>query len=197
MGALTLLLAATAVAASDPYREVEVVTDRMLVAIKKNSGYLNSNPQRYYSSIDAVLEPIVDFNYIARGVMGNYAKQANAQQRAAFVKVFRKDLVATFARGVVDFGNMKVKVVNPGKTPDGARRVNVIQEVRSSEGLTKVSYTMARNKSGDWKLINVVLNGVNLGKTFRSQFSQAMKQKGDIDKVIKEWSAAEKVAEQV
>ena len=48
---------------------------------------------------------------------------------------------------------------------------------------------MAKNKSGEWKLINVVLNGVNLGKSFRDQFAQAMKQNdNNIDKVIATWA---------
>ena len=48
---------------------------------------------------------------------------------------------------------------------------------------------MARSKtSGDWKLINVVMDGINLGKTFRSQFEQAVqKNNGDIDMVIEKW----------
>ena len=40
------------------------------------------------------------------------------------------------------------------------------------------------------KLVNVVLNGINLGITFRTQFYQAMKKSdGDLDLVIAEWSA--------
>jgi len=184
-------------AAQNPYAMIEGVSNDLLGVIRANGQYLNSNPQRYYSAVDRVLEPVVDFNFIARGVMGRYAKQATAAQRAKFTSTFRRDLVATFARGVATFGDMDVKVVNPGSAP-GGNRVNVLQEVRSSEGLTKVSFTLVRNRSGQWKLINVILNGVNLGKTFRGQFAQAMQANGgDIDKVIANWSAADKVADEV
>ena len=48
---------------------------------------------------------------------------------------------------------------------------------------------MAQNNSGEWKLINVVLNGINLGKSFRDQFAQAMRQNdSNIDKVIATWA---------
>ncbi len=173
---------------------IEGVSGQLLNVIRTEGKNLNSNPQRYYSAVDRVLEPVVDFDFIARGVMGGYAKQATPAQRAKFASTFRRDLVATFARGVATFGNLDVKVINPGSAPSG-NRVNVLQEVRSKEGLTKVSYTLVRNRSGQWKLINVILNGVNLGKTFRGQFSQAMQaNNGDIDKVIAGWSAADKVA---
>lgn len=182
-------------AAQNPYTMIEGVSQNLLGVIRTNAQYMNSDPQRYYSAVESVLTPVVDFDFIARGVMGRYAKQATAAQRARFSKAFRQDLVSTFARGVATFGDMDVRVVNPGSAPSG-RRVNVLQEVRSNEGLTKVSYTLVRNRAGQWKLINVILNGVNLGKTFRSQFAQSMQTHGDIDKVIANWSA-DRVADQV
>lgn len=183
-------------ASQDPYALIEGVSENLISVIRSNAPHLKSNPQRYYSAVDNVLGPVVDFDFIARGVMGNYAKQATPEQRARFTQAFRRDLVSTFARGVAGFGDLDVRVVNPGSGVSG-NRVNVLQEVRSSEGVTRVSYTLARNRSGQWKLINVVLNGVNLGKTFRGQFAQAMQQHGDLDKVISNWSAAENVADQL
>jgi phospholipid transport system substrate-binding protein len=42
---------------------------------------------------------------------------------------------------------------------------------------------------GQWKLINVKVNGINLGLQFRDKFRQDMAaQKGDIDKVIDGWN---------
>nr|WP_277608567.1 ABC transporter substrate-binding protein [Microbulbifer elongatus] len=188
------ILAPMVSAAQNPYAMIEGVSGQLLNVIRTEGKNLNANPQRYYSAVDRVLEPVVDFDFIARGVMGSYAKKATPAQRAKFASTFRRDLVATFARGVATFGNLDVKVINPGSTPSG-NRVNVLQEVRSKEGLTKVSYTLVRNRSGQWKLINVILNGVNLGKTFRGQFAQAMQaNNGNIDKVIAGWSAADKVA---
>ncbi|WP_413663039.1 phospholipid-binding protein MlaC [Microbulbifer sp. CNSA002] len=183
-------------AAQNPYVMIKGVSDELLGVIRTNAQYANSDPQRYYSAVEGVLTPVVDFDFIARGVMGRYAKQATADQRSRFTDAFRRDLVATFARGVANFGDLDVKVVNPGTTPQG-NRVNVLQEVRSKEGITKVSYTLVRNRAGQWKLINVILNGVNLGKTFRSQFSQSMQTYGDIDKVISNWSAADDAANKV
>ena len=178
-----------ATAAQNPYSMIEGISNELLIVVRSSGKTINSNPERYYSDVDRVLEPVVAFDFIARGVMGRYAEQATAVQRARFSRVFRHDLVATFARGVANFGDLDVKVINPGTPPKG-KQVQVLQEVRGEEGVTKVSYTLRRNKTGQWKLFNVVLNGVNLGKTFRSQFAQSMEANGgDIDKVIANWSA--------
>ena len=43
----------------------------------------------------------------------------------------------------------------------------------------------------DWKLINIIINGVNLGVTFRNQFYALMdKNSLDIDIVIKKWTSS-------
>ena len=49
---------------------------------------------------------------------------------------------------------------------------------------------MARKKTGEWMVVNVVINGINLGKTFRNQFVQsAQRSGGNIDQVISGWSS--------
>ena len=49
---------------------------------------------------------------------------------------------------------------------------------------------MGLNKKAEWRVINVIINGINLGKTFRSQFVQAaQKNQGDLDQVIANWGS--------
>jgi phospholipid transport system substrate-binding protein len=53
---------------------------------------------------------------------------------------------------------------------------------------------MAKKKStGQWNIINVVLSGIDLSKTFASQFlNSARKKQGDIDSVINNWLSSAK-----
>ena len=55
---------------------------------------------------------------------------------------------------------------------------------------------MYLNKQGQWKLINIVINGVNLGLTFRNQFRALAEEfDGDIDKVILNWTSDANIPE--
>jgi phospholipid transport system substrate-binding protein len=50
---------------------------------------------------------------------------------------------------------------------------------------------MNLTRDGSWRVTNLVINGINLGKIFRNQFIQRAKQfGGDIDKVIDNWSSS-------
>ena len=83
---------------------------------------------------------------------------------------------------------VNITTLQPEVDTAGQRRVSVVQKVLNRATTTYISYTMAQNQSGQWKLINVVLNGVNLGKTFRGQFAQAVQNnQGNIAEVIDNW----------
>ena len=50
---------------------------------------------------------------------------------------------------------------------------------------------MYLDKENNWKIINIEINGMNLGKIFRNQFYSLMeKNTSDIDIVIKKWVAS-------
>jgi len=50
-----------------------------------------------------------------------------------------------------------------------------------------VSYTMVND--GEWRVRNVIINGINIGKLFRDQFADSMQRNGnDLDKTIDGWA---------
>jgi len=61
--------------------------------------------------------------------------------------------------------------------------------VKGSNGaIYPVQYTLEK-VSGEWKLRNVIINGINIGKLFRDQFADAMQRNGnDLDKTINGWA---------
>ncbi|MGH8421055.1 MAG: MlaC/ttg2D family ABC transporter substrate-binding protein, partial [Pseudomonas fluorescens] len=79
-------------------------------------------------------------------------------------------------------------VVDPAKDESGDR-TSVAMTVKGSNGaIYPVSYTLEKI-NGEWKLRNVIINGINIGKLFRDQFADAMQRNGnDLDKTINGWA---------
>jgi phospholipid transport system substrate-binding protein len=173
----------------EPHRVVQDITSRLLFII--NDGKLDPvvSPDKFYNSAAAILEPVVAFDYIAKGVMGNYADQVTPEQQQRFTETFKKSLVNTYSKGIAGFSDsVNITILQPEVETTGQRKASVIQKVFSRGTTTYVSYTMAQNREEQWKIVNVVLNGVNLGKTFRGQFAQAAQNnQGNVIKVIDEW----------
>ena len=72
------------------------------------------------------------------------------------------------------------------KIADLARAAKITPDARLK---LRPKYKMRKNRAGAWKLRNVTIEAINLGKVYQSQFSSAAKQyKGDIDAVIDNWT---------
>jgi phospholipid transport system substrate-binding protein len=172
-----------------PQQLVEQVTTDLFATVKKHNA-VTKKTDAYYADVEKLLDSVVDFPFIAKAVMRKSAKSATPEQVEKFTQVFKSGLIKTYAKGIVNYADSPVKTL-PLTMGADATRVSVDQEVTDKGNTHKLSYTMKQNKAGEWKLINVVLNGVNLGETFTGQFDQAMlKNGGDVNAVIANWLAA-------
>ena len=63
-------------------------------------------------------------------------------------------------------------------------------QVKANDGqLYTATYTMTQI-DGQWKVRNVIVEGINIGLLFRDQFAQAMKaNRNDLDAVIDNWGS--------
>lgn len=171
------------------HQVIDSVTTELLGKIRTKNQEYRTKPENFYREVQQLMDSVVDYQGLAKGVMGKrFYTKASPEQRQRFLNVFKLSLIETYAKGMLNYSDEKVVLLPPKASDKGKKRVSVGQEIHSATDVFPVSYTMVMNKQGEWKLLNVVINGVNLGKTFRGQFAQAMKKNaGDIDKVIDTW----------
>ncbi|HET8731117.1 MAG TPA: ABC transporter substrate-binding protein [Moraxellaceae bacterium] len=185
---LVLPLAATATD-SNPQQVLQSATDTLLARITKDKDSLKKDPQALYSLVDQNITPFMDVDGIARRVMGQYYRQATPAQQAEFTRVFKQSLIRTYAKGLTNYDGQKI-VFKPYKPGEDPRKAQVDVEVYGSTGeVYPVTFQMQQDKTGAWKVQNLILNGINLGLTFRNQFGSAVEaNRGSIDKAIAGWT---------
>ena len=67
------------------------------------------------------------------------------------------------------------------------RNIEVKQTLDTGSSKYPISYKLRMNEDG-WKIINIIINGVNLGLTFRNQFqSLATFHNDDIEEILNNW----------
>lgn len=210
IGVLAIFGVAQAQAVDEEWRAAEQVvqetSDAMLVLIEESRDYAKDDPERFYQKVEALLSPVVDFPRFAGSVMGKkYYQQATKEQRSRFADSFKWGLVRTYSLALTEFEDGQLAVVPATNPPRRSDRVSVNQEIRTSSGqVFPVVYSMALSKDGRWLMRNLIVNGVNLGLTYRSQFQSTAldpANSGDLDKVIDAWgdvlaAEAEKVIEE-
>lgn len=183
-----LLLPAAAQAAEDPYEKIEKITQQLIDIISLYQKDYPENEEQYFVAITDLLSGTVDFNYISKKVMGSYRANTTPSQRKRFAEKFQKGLVETYGRGLINYGDQKIVLVNRSPLKQGQRTLIVQQEIQSSGNTFPLRYSMARKKTGEWMVINMTISGINLREIFRNQFSQAVQQtSGDFEAVISKW----------
>ena len=178
--------------AKSPHELVEGSTKALIEFIEQAKPYAKTETERYYREVEALLSPVVDFKNFSRGVMAVHYKKATPEQRERFRESFKWGLVKTYSLALTEFNDGEVAVLPPDREPDNPKRQRVKMEIRAPSGeVYPVVYALRQNKSGRWRIYNLVVNGVNMGLTFRSQFASAMKDRrysGDLDQVIEAWA---------
>lgn len=173
-----------------PHALVQDVTEDLITVIEEHRSGFEQNSRPFLATVDDMMQDLVDFPWIVRNVMGPYHHQANQAQVERFAEVFRTSLIDTYGHGLMNFSDESIDVVPPRSDQAAdVRRVSVTQRIHSGGNTYPIVYSMALNRDGDWKVLNVIINGINLGVTFRNQFQQAaQREQGDLDRVISGWS---------
>lgn len=175
---------------SDPANIVLQVTTDVLEAVKTHKDQYEEDPASYFQAIDEALGSNVNFERMAYLVMdATYYRASTVEQRERFVAAFKTSLVETYSRGLLAAGEPEFQVM-PIDAAEGAQTVTVRQELVDGSFAMDLDYSMRREPDGRWLLVNVVIDGINLGSTFRNQFAQsARRYNGDLDQVIDSWSS--------
>lgn len=175
-----------------PDEIVRVVADDILELIQSYQEEDARESASYYESVDATMSEFIDYRAIARAVMARYWAEASSEQRERFVVAFREGLVRTYARALLEFEQEKVAVLPLLPEHLRGKRALVRMEITGGNGrVYPLQYSMGQGEDGVWRVRNVIVDGVNLGLTYRNQFASAMQSgdaRGDIDAVIDEWT---------
>jgi len=188
---LLVLLAAfplMALAAQSPHDVVQSTTTELLSDLKANKEQYKANPNAFYDALNRILGPVVDADGISKSIMTvKYSRKATPAQMQRFQENFKRSLMQFYGNALLEYNNQGI-VVDPAKADDG-KRASVGMKVTGNNGAVyPVQYTL-ENLGGEWKVRNVIVNGINIGKLFRDQFADAMQRNGnDLDKTIDGWA---------
>lgn len=193
--ALTLMISVPLLAqaaAQTPHQVVEDTSLRVMETLNANRELYQNDSDAFYNGLNEIMEPVVDFQGIARSVMTvRYSRSATPAQMDRFIETFKRSMVEFYGNALLEFDSGKINVLPPAKgSQQTEERASVNMEVRANNGnVYPVTYTMA-NVDGQWKVRNVIVEGINIGLLFRDQFSQAMQNhRNNLDAVIDNWGS--------
>ena len=176
--------------ASNPHQFIDSQAQEMVSIIRNNQDLYAKDPELFKDKINVVFEPMVDFRRVGASVMGKkYYLAASASQRLQFIQSFKTSLLDTYSSTLAQWGDQKIVTIFPEESVY-KRTEDVQQNLITASNIYPITYKVRKDKNGNWLIINIIVNGVNLGLTFRNQFQAlAQEHNENIDEIIKHWTS--------
>jgi len=191
-GLLVLLAALPMLALAAPGQSardvIQGTTTQLLDDLKAHKEQYKASPGQFYDALNNILGPVVDADGISKSIMTvKYSRKATPDQMQRFQENFKRSLMQFYGNALLEYNNQGI-TVDPAKPEDGDRTSVGMKVTGTNGAVYPVSYTLEKI-NGEWKVRNVIVNGINIGKLFRDQFADAMQRNGnDLDKTIDNWA---------
>ncbi len=188
---LLIIISISMESEEDPFIFIDSNSQKMADVLIKNVELFEEDRPLYEDKIKEIFEPMIDFRRVAFSVMGKkYYLMATEDQRAEFVLIFKDSLLDNYASTLAKWGDSSITTVFPEENQlDFEKNVEVKQILDTGTSKYPVSYKLRKNKDG-WKIVNIIINGLNLGLTLRNQFQAlAISSDEDIEITIKNWNS--------
>ena len=172
----------------DPYIFIDENAQKMVRVLIEDSSLFETDRALYEDKIKEIFEPMIDFRRVAASVMGKkYYLLATKEERAEFVLIFKDSLLDTYAETLAQWGDSTITTEFPKNKEELSKNAEVKQTLDTGTSKYPISYKLRKSKDG-WKIVNIIINGVNLGLTFRNQFQAlAVSHNENISDTLRNW----------
>jgi len=186
------LVSGVVLAAMAPDQLVKKTADDVIEVIKSDKDIQAGNQQKIFSLAEEKILPNFDFEKVSRLVLGKNWTNATPEQKTAFQAEFKTLLLRTYATALSKYKNQVIEY-KPFRMEPNADTASVKTAIQQPGGdPIAVDYTLGK-KGDDWKVFDIVIEGVSLVTNYRSQFAQEIRQNG-LDSLTKKLADKNKAA---
>ena len=179
-----LLFAAVAFgAAEQPKDIVKQQADRVLKALVERRDEFKASPAKLEQFVLAELEGSFDHEYSARLVLGRHGRGVDSAVIGDFAQALTQNLMKRYGKAMLDFDpGINVRVLSQTPLREG-KLMRVSTEIERTAGSPVPVDYMFRDVGGQWKVFDVLVEGVSYVQTYRTQFDEQLRSKS-LDQVI-------------
>ena len=160
--------------------------------IEKNIELIDEDKNLFVAGFEKSIEDLIDPREISKRVMGKKIYQLSSKEQIEMFNFkFRNTLFESYSSALKELSYENLKIVShshPNERMDLA-----IVKLKINISGRKVDFIYKMKKfNNDWKIIGLILDGIDLGSFFRRQFISLSKLGNmDIDFAINNWEVDE------
>ncbi len=151
--------------------------------VEKNKKVYENDITAFYTRVDEILTPIIDFEILIKSIIGkkNY-QETSAEQKNRFKIALKNQLIRIYAKTIVEYSKSKITIISSSETK-GFYLVKTELSIGKGKPAFQVIYVMKKSSDKKWKIVEVVANGLRLVKSLRKSLLPEIQENG-IESVI-------------
>lgn len=159
-----------------------------VMAVLNNAALSGSQKD---SELQQLFQKTVDVDWIGKFVLGKYWRTATPAQQSRYSDSYRVFVIKSYTSKFSEYtGGETYKIVSSKADGEGKYLVTM-QIVRKKEAPVMIDYKLRDSEGGQLKVYDIVVEGVSLLTTQRSEFASVVSRKG-LDYLIDQLEARAK-----
>ena len=163
------------VKADSPSQLVLANSTRVLATLESRRAEFGKNRNALRQFVSSEFSTMFDRDYAGRLVLGTHGRGASDAEVKLFADALADDLMQRYGSSLLDFNTeLKVRVKSETALRNGAIIKVSSEMLRQGGEPIPVDYLM-RKVGSQWKVFDVMVEGVSFVQTFRTQFDAPLK----------------------
>ena len=182
---VALKLSPVSAFSATPLETIKPQVDRTLEVLRDPALKAESAKAAKEKKIWAILDSVFDYTELSKRTLAQHWKKFSPDQQKEFISLFGKLLGTVYMDRIIAYKDEKVVF---GKVTNLSDKTAEVQsEVIQSSKSIPIHYRMII-VNGEWKVYDVVIEGVSLVQNYRTQFREILTNKSpeDLLKTLRE-----------
>jgi len=127
------------------------------------------------TEISAIINEVFDYQELSKRTLGREWRKFSPDQQKEFVTLFEKLLQSIYADRILAYTHEKIEFGKETELKKG--RTEVESYIITTDNKKVPLFYRMTNKSGQWRVYDVVIEGISMVKNYRGQFREILSKK--------------------
>ncbi len=162
------------VIAGPALENIEMHVRQVIEVLRDPSMKSASAEEAKKEKVILIINDIFDYTELSKRTLGRNWNILKSTQQNEFVDLFSRLLGDVYMDRILAYTNEEVDFIREAALSE--EKVEVSSQIITGSKTIPMNYRMM-NKAGEWKVYDVVIEGVSLIKNYRSQFKEILSKK--------------------
>ena len=168
---LVLLIIPLHVRAGVPFDTVKGHVNEVLRVLRDPALQGEANKEARQKKVEAIADEMFDYVALSRLTLGRNWRKFNGDQKKEFVQLYRSILEKAYLDRILAYTDEKVTF---GKETMLSKKKAEVQTHIITKSVEIPIYYRVYLKDGEWKVYDIIIEGISLVKNYRTQFREIL-----------------------